>query len=94
MNAKTLAFSLLSAIVLVPTGAFAKDKHRDNYYDHQAQIEADRRANGYYTPVPCAPRVYERVYDNCRPDYRARYYAPEDCDRRDYRSSGFWIRIR
>ncbi|HSI11140.1 MAG TPA: hypothetical protein VK961_03810 [Chthoniobacter sp.] len=90
MNVKALAVSLLSAVVLVPTGAFAKDKHRDNYYDHQAQIEADRRANGYYNPVPCAPRVY----DNCRPDYRARYYTPSDCDRRDYRPSGFWVRIR
>lgn len=91
MNTKTLALSLLSAVVLVPTGAFAKDKHKDCYYDHQAQIEADRRANGYYNPVPCAPPV---VYDNCRPEYRARYYTPQDCDRRDYRPSGFWVHIR
>ena len=90
MNTKALAFSILSAVVLVPTGAFARDKHKDNYYDHQAQIEADRRANGYYNPAPCAPRVY----DNCRPEYRARYYTPSECDRRDYRPSGFWVRIR
>lgn len=94
MNTKTLTLSLLSAVTLLPVGAFAKDKHKESYAEHQAQLEADRRANGYYNPVPCAPPV---VYDTCRPDYRACYYGPNDYDRheyRDYRPSGLYIRIR
>ena len=53
---------ILAAVLFAPTGAFASDHHKhhhkhkhhdDNgdyqdYRDKQAQIEADRRANGYY----------------------------------------------
>ena len=91
MKTTTLALGLLSAILLVPTAAFAHDRHRDRYCDIQARLEADRRANGYYDYRPCPPVRYYK--DNCRPDYRSRYYVP-DCDRRDYRPSGFWIQIR
>ena len=94
MKTTTLALGILSAVLLVPTAAFAHDRHRDkdcDLRDLQAQLEADRRANGYYNNRYCPPQRYYK--DDCRPEYRSRYYVP-DCDRRDYRSSGFWIRIR
>ncbi|MEP6669248.1 MAG: hypothetical protein ABJF10_08855 [Chthoniobacter sp.] len=91
MKATTLALGILSAVLLVPTAAFAHDKHKDRDCDRQAQIYADRRANGYYDNRYCPPSRYS--YEKCRPDYRSRYYVP-DCDRRDYRSSGFYIQFR
>jgi hypothetical protein len=91
MKTTTLALGILSAVLLVPTAAFAHDKRKDKYCDDaQARIEADRRANGYYDARPYCPPA--RVYDNCQPEYRPRYYVP-DCDRRDYLPSGFYIRI-
>ncbi|MEI9898018.1 MAG: hypothetical protein WDN28_30215 [Chthoniobacter sp.] len=60
MKKLSLLWLVLAAVLLNPVGAFASDndkhhhkKHHDksderNNRDRLAQIEADRRANGYY----------------------------------------------
>jgi len=80
MNKYTLIFGALAAVLLVPISASAHDKNKD-LYQQQAQIIADRVANGYYStpqyPVEnCAPRYYPQDQD-------ARYR--HDYDRRDHR---------
>ena len=71
MKRSALILSILTALVLTPTASFAKDKKDRNCNNVQAQIEADRRANGYYdaprySPDNCAPRW-------CPPDQRRDY---------------------
>jgi hypothetical protein len=91
MNKLAFTFGILTAALLVPTGAFAHDKHRNDYDDHQAQIEADRRANGYYNPP--AYNTY-RAYDNCAPRYDSGYrYGYDRNGVRDDRGA-VWIRVR
>jgi hypothetical protein len=88
---KTTLFALsLLGLFLVPTGAFAHDKHH-KHHDRDRDCDRDRY-HGYYR---CEPRGY--YYDNYRPyGYTPRYYynRPYDCDRRDYGFGGFrlWIR--
>jgi hypothetical protein len=87
MKRFVLAFGVLGAVVLAPTAAFAKDKHKHHHHKDWDDRCDDRRDSGDYD------RPY-RPYDNCR-DYGYRYYSPYDygrCDR-DYRRGGFWIRI-
>jgi hypothetical protein len=60
MKKLIVILSVFSAFLLAPTGAFAKDKHKKHkhcdddkqasLYEKQARLEADRRANGYYSP--------------------------------------------
>lgn len=97
MTTKALALTVLSAIVLVPTGAFAKDKHkdkhRDKHWDNHRGYESDYRSYGYYdNSRPYYRSRYYAPYDNCRSDYRVRYYSPYNCAPR-FNTSGFWISI-
>jgi hypothetical protein len=72
-------FASLLAAFLVPTGAFANDKHKDfeKYQAHMAQIIADRVANGYTPDGRPIPRSYS-FDDRCAPrDY---YYHRHDHD--------------
>jgi hypothetical protein len=92
MKTLTLALTTLGALLLVPTGAFAHDKHKDDCNDALAQLYADRLAHGYTVDGQPA-----RGYENCAPRY---YRNDRDCDpryrddRRDDRRSGFWLRSR
>ncbi len=71
MKRLSLIGIVLAAMLLTPAGAFADDKkhhhkhkHHDDkedYRDKQAQIEADRRANGYYDTSRYTPH-YHRSY--------------------------------
>ena len=76
MKKLTLLLTLAAALLVAPTGAFAKDKcdKRDSESQKQARLEADRRANGYYTP-----RYYSRDRD-CDHGHDSRDY-------RDYRGN-------
>jgi hypothetical protein len=79
MKKLIVILSVVSAFLLAPTGAFAKDKHkkhkhcdddRQSLQEKLARQEADRRANGYYSPRYYAPyRGYSRDYRDYR-DYR------------------------
>ncbi len=91
MNKLALTFSLLTAAVLMPTGAFAHDKHKDDYAAHQAQLEADRRANGYYNPPVCAPVVPR---DYCAPRFETRYRFERDRNCVFDDRGGVWVRVR
>lgn len=91
MNKFALTFSFLAAAMLMPTGAFAHDKHKDDYAAHQAQIEADRRANGYYNPPVYAPVV---PYDNCASRYDTRYGFDHDRNSVVDEHGHVWVRVR
>lgn len=82
MKRLALILTVLSALLLAPTGAFAKDKHKkhkkgENEQEKQARMEADRRANGYYDP----PR-YNYGYDRSRDYDRRGSYGNRYDDRR------------
>jgi len=74
MKKLTLLLALAAALLVAPTGAFAKDKcdKRESESRKQARLEADRRANGYYTP-----RYYSRDRD-CDHGRDSRYYRGYD----------------
>lgn len=84
MKRLALILTVLSALLIAPTGAFAKDKHKkhkgESESEKQARMEADRRANGYYD----RPRYnYSYGYDrNCDHDRRGGYYGYRYDDRR------------
>jgi hypothetical protein len=94
MKKLIVILSVFSAFLLAPTGAFAKDKHKKHkdYDDDKSSLqeklarqEADRRANGYYSPRYYAPsRGYSR---NTQPWLER--------DHRDYRQTSRgdrWVR--
>jgi len=99
MKTFALSFSLLSALVLVPTGVFAHDKRKDYNATALEQIYADRLAHGYQAngqPMPtvdhCAPRFISRAWDVRDYDRDTDSgYAPR-CH--DDRRAGFWTRSR
>lgn len=86
----TLFAASLLGVLLVPTGAFAHDKHHKH---HDRDRDCDRDHYRYrYDSYRCEPRRYY-YYDDYRP--APRYYRPSyDCDRRDYGFGGFRIWFR
>ena len=90
MKKLALIFAMLAVFVFVPTGAYAKDKHRKHYSDRSCHDDYRRDRHyqiyrSYHTPRYYAPQYYS--------PYRSHSYS-RDCDRRDYgyrRGSGFSI---
>ncbi len=93
MKNLALLLTLTAALLIAPTASFAKDKcdKRESESQKQARLEAERRANGYYTP-----RYYSRDRDceNER-DYRPSYGYRGGYDGRytqSYRPNYYWSR--